>query len=235
MKQMTQLREQLNEMAEESYAQFSLKLLPNLSQPLLGVRLPVLRKLAKEITKSNDIAAIFDFLQEESQSFEETMIQGMVIGYMKCTLTERLQQIADFVPKIDNWSICDCFCGGLKFTKKHQFEVYEFLQPYFFSSKEFEQRFAYVMAMDYFLTKPYLNDIYQKIQISSFHGYYSQMAVAWCLATAYITYPEDVFLLLQTGCLDRVTQQKTIQKIRESYRISATEKERVKNLTKGKP
>ena len=110
-----QIKVWLKENEDPKYRAFSLKLLPGVSN-LIGVRLPLLRKKAKELAKTEIWR---EFLQKADESwFEEIMLKGFVIGQAEMSDEERLKWIAWFVPKINNWSVCDSFCNSLKFTKK---------------------------------------------------------------------------------------------------------------------
>ena len=102
----TDIKEQLSLLAEPAYRDFSSSLLP-VTEHILGVRLPALRKLAKENWLENLARCTQD-------SFEEIMLQGFIIGYAKAPLPDILEQIAAFLPKINNWSVCDSFCITLK-------------------------------------------------------------------------------------------------------------------------
>ena len=157
------IRLQLEELAEENYRRFSAKLLPGIPN-ILGVRLPTLRKIAKQIAQENGLAY---FQTASTESFEETMLQGMVIGYLKCSMEERFIQIARFVPKIDNWSVCDSFCAGLKYTKNEPQKMWDFLQPYFRSSAPYDIRFAVVMLIFYYINEEYLDEIFQRLDHST--------------------------------------------------------------------
>ena len=225
------IREELLSQADEGYRAFHLKLVPGLSMPMIGVRLPILRKIAKKISRGQR-EEILAFLSSERQYYEEVMLQGLVIGYMKCTPEERLALIKAFVPKIDNWAVCDCFCSGLKFTEKNKELVFDFLADYWQSEAEYDQRFAYVMAMDYFLEAPYLEQVFARIDGQVLNGYYSQMAVAWCLSVAYVKAPEETVAFLKTATLDDFTYEKSLQKIRESLRVSPAEKEKIKAMSR---
>lgn len=119
----TVIKERLNELAEEEYRVFSTRLLPGVDN-ILGVRLPLLRKISKQLTKS-DWREYLRTAQDDS--FEEIMFQGMVIGCASYHADERLLDIKNFVPKIINWSVCDSFCVELKFTKDNAEEVWGFL------------------------------------------------------------------------------------------------------------
>jgi len=121
------IREQLLELAEDEYKKFSSSLLPGIDN-LLGVRLPALRKIAKQIAKKD----WRNYLENANDIyFEEIMLQGMVLGYINEDDIENvLGYIVDFVPKISNWSICDSFCVGLKMTNKNKERIWDFLQQY---------------------------------------------------------------------------------------------------------
>ena len=138
------VKAQLLELAEPSYQEFSSRLLPGTTN-ILGVRLPILRKIAKQIAKEN----WREFLKQNDEVyFEEVMLKGMVIGYIKdASVSEMMQYIKNFVPKIDNWSVCDSFCSGLKITKKHQQQFWPMITSYLSSDNEFEVRFGIVMML----------------------------------------------------------------------------------------
>ena len=84
---------------------------------LLGIRLPVLRKIAREIAAGDWRTYL---AEAEDFYFEERMLQGLVIGCARCTPAEKLEYVARFVPKIDNWAVCDCFCWRLKAAERQR-------------------------------------------------------------------------------------------------------------------
>lgn len=221
-----EIRKKLVELSEETYRRFQQSIIPN-QENILGVRLPTLRKLAKEISKNN----WEDFLiNGKEEFFEEIMLKGMVIGQAKIPPEERLRWIQWFVPKIDNWSVCDSFCAGLKFAKKHQDEVWNWLLPYFQSKKEFEIRFAIVMLLNYFIEKKYLQNIFQLLDDIKHDGYYAKMAVAWAISSAYGRFPNETLKFLQSNSLDDFTYNKALQKIMESRLVSKEEKEAIRKM-----
>lgn len=97
------LREQLLELTEPKYMKFTSALMPGVEN-VLGIRLPVLRSIAKEIAAGDWRAYL---AEAEDFYFEERMLQGLVIGYARCEPAEKLAHVARFVPKIDNWAVCD--------------------------------------------------------------------------------------------------------------------------------
>ncbi|MDU2064896.1 MAG: DNA alkylation repair protein [Sporomusaceae bacterium] len=222
------LREKLLCLAEKDYQKFSASLLPNLAaETILGVRLPKLRQLAKEIARGDWRSFL---AQAPSDYFEEVMIQGMVIGYAPMELPERFTYVTAFVPKIHSWSVCDSFCGGLKFTHDHKAAVWTFLQPYFFSQQEYEVRFAVVMILEFYIEEAYLPQIFSLFDQISHEGYYVKMAVAWALSLCYIHLPDATNEYLQANQLDDFTYNKALQKITESYRISPETKAAIRAM-----
>ena len=117
----------LNE-AEKDYQTFSAKLIPNINN-VLGVRIPKLRKIEKEVYKNEDWEKFINL--NNLEYMEEVMLQGMVIGLIKKSPEEMLELVKNFVPKIDNWAVCDTFCSSLKFVSGNKKLVWDFIQPYF--------------------------------------------------------------------------------------------------------
>ena len=222
-----EIRQEIEQLAENDYKKFSASLLPGVDK-VLGVRLPQLRKLASRIAAGD----WQHYLAAEPDYFEEVMLQGMVIGAIKVTPEERLQYMADFIPKINSWSVCDSFCSGLKFTNKNQELVWNFLQPYLHSGKEYQIRFAVIMMMDYYLTAEYINLVLSLLDGVAHDGYYVKMAVAWALATALAKQPEKTWDYFQHHHLDADTWKKTIQKCLESRRIPEEQKAALRQMRK---
>lgn len=221
------VKERLIELSEEKYRKFSSSLIPNIDN-VLGVRLPVLRKLAKEIYKSDNWQ---DFLnQKQSDYMEEVMLQGMIIGLVKDEPQNILNYIKDFVPKINNWAVCDSFCTGLKFTNTNKALVWDFLQMYFQSDKEYELRFGIVMLLSYFIEDFYIDKVLKILDKVNHEGYYVKMAVAWAVSICYIKFSEKTQKYLHVSNLDNWTYNKSIQKIIESYRIDKQTKELLKKM-----
>ncbi|MGG2107843.1 DNA alkylation repair protein [Lysinibacillus pakistanensis] len=221
-----QIREQLINLADQDYQKFSSSLIPN-CQNILGVRLPELRKIAKNIAKEdwqNYLTAASD------EFFEEVMLQGMIIGYVKTNIEERLSYVASFVPKIDNWSVCDSFCTGLKFTKENQEQVWVFLQPYFSSHKEYEVRFGVVMLLNYFIDHQYIQCVLNIINAIKHEGYYVKMAVAWAISICYVKDPLVTMNYLRNNSLDDFTYHKALQKITESNRVEKEAKNLIRQM-----
>lgn len=227
------IRQLLQEKAESDYRDFSSGLIPD-SKPLLGVRLPILRQMAKEIVKKGDwLSEIISYEGDyEDRYFEETMLRGMVIGYgtQKAAPEMALPLIADFIPKVDNWSICDSFCNSLLFAAKNRQCMWEFLQSYLYSEKEFEVRVGVITLLNQYLKYdaagkksprkmritmedtqidtskknyqqfPYLERILSVLNREYSQGYYAQMAAAWTMAESFVTFPYETMQILKNRC-----------------------------------
>lgn len=225
-----EIRARLAEMAEPAFRDFSSALIPGCGE-MLGVRLPALRRFAKELAESGGHPGL---PLPAGACFEETMLLGMVIGAAKMPLAERLQATADFIPLIDNWSACDSFCAGMKAAGKEQAAFFQFLTPYLESKKCYEVRFGLVMLLDWFLNEEYIDRALEKFAAFCHPDYYAQMAAAWAISIAYIKFPQKTLPLLMENSLDDFTHNKAIQKIRESRRVPAADKEQLLALKRKK-
>ena len=225
---MNNIREQLFKKQDLKYKEFHSSLCPNVDK-IIGVRIPQLRIMAKEIAKSD----YKDFLENaQDEYYEELVLQGLVIGYAKISIEETFEYLKKFVPKINSWAVCDTTCSNLKITKKYMQEMWEFLEQYINSDKEYEIRFALVMYLNYYLTDEYIDEILQKIDKIENKEYYVQMAIAWVVSFAYIKQKEKTEIYLQKNNLDKFTLNKSIQKICESYRVSDEDKQKLRKLKK---
>lgn len=220
------IRDRLRQMAEEPYRDFTARLLPG-TQGILGVRLPFIRKLAKELAQGKWRAWL---AREQDIYFEEVMLRGMVIGCAAMDVEERLKYIAAFVPRIDNWSVCDSFCGSLKFVRREKACVWPFLTPYFSSEDAFAVRFGLVMLLQYYLEEAYIDKVLNILADFHHGGYYAKMGAAWAISAAFIRFPERTAQLLKSAPLDDFTHQKAIAKIRESLVVTEADKRMLKRL-----
>ncbi|MCH5321262.1 MAG: DNA alkylation repair protein [Eubacterium sp.] len=216
------VREELFKNQDLKYKAFHAKLVPNISpDKIIGVRVPVMRKIAKQAVREN--------AEVLTEYYDERMVKGFTIGYNKCDIETHLKELADFILLVDNWAVCDCCCSTFKFTEKNREEVWQFIQPYL-SGSEYEIRFAVVMILDYFLTDEYIDRSLEELtEIKSEH-YYVNMAVAWALSVAYVKYEKKTLPILEGKVLSPWVHNKTIQKICESYRVDKAKKEYLKTL-----
>lgn len=234
-----EIRKQLYQMSDAEYRDFSASLIPVSGRgQMLGVRLPALRSYARELAKG---AWREELSHGEDLYFEETMLRGMILGYGCGEIEELLERFADFIPRVQNWSVCDSVCSGLKLVEKYPERTWDFLMPYLESREEFPVRVALIMLLDHFVKLAvdgkktarrrkitmedlqkeeeqgtYLEKILGVLDREFTEGYYAQMAAAWLLAELFVTYPVRTLRALKTLRLDPFTRKKAVQKIRES-------------------
>lgn len=215
----------LNAHAEDKYAAFTGKLTPT-TDKIYGVRVPVLRKYAKEIAKTD--AA--EFLAQPKNSLEEKMLHGFVIGYAKCGYGEFVTRVKDFAPMIDNWAVCDTASSTFKQIEKHREEFLPVITE-LFGGGEFHRRLAFTLLLDFYVSDGYLDYIFGATDnITEADGYYVKMAAAWLLSVCYIKLKDRTEKYLAGGTLEKFTLNKAIQKITESYRVEEADKQRLKKL-----
>lgn len=166
----------------------------------------------------------------QGDMFEEKLVRGFVIASADLPFEEHLKAVADFVPEIDNWSVCDSFVNSLKFFKKDRERVWEFLQPYFDSDKPYDIRFAVVSALDYFSNDEYAARAFGKFDAITNDDYYVKMAVAWAVSVFFVHAPEKTWQYLEDNCLDDFTFNKSLQKITESYRVTPQDKAKIRAM-----
>lgn len=220
------LREQLLAMADPAYRDFNASLIPGIG-PTIGIRIPRLRKLAREIARSDTWREVVRC--DDALYHEERLLQGMVIGYARCPIDEKLEWVARFVPKITNWAQCDCFCWKLRPAERDP--MWRFIQPYFTSPHEFEVRFAVVMATANFIDGEHLEALLRHLADVRHEAYYARMGVAWAVSVAFVRFPERMRRWLEDDCpLDEWTFNKSLQKIVESLRVSAQDKALARSL-----
>ncbi len=225
-----EVRKELIALSEEKYKVFASSLIPGINN-LIGVRIPEIRKIAKKMVKNDEI----EYLNNANDIyFEETMLKGFIIGNLKEDIEIVLKQVELFIPKISNWSICDSFCSELKIVRNYDKRVWEFLEKYYTSNKEYEIRFAVVLMLFHFIKKEYIDDILHVCDTIKNEEYYVKMAVAWCLSICYVKFPKQTHKYLLNNNLDDFTFNKAIQKIRESFRVDKITKEELNKLKRKK-
>lgn len=216
----------LAECQDEKYRQFHSSLVPG-KENIIGIRMPQLRKMGKEIAKGN----WKEFLHEvQEDTYEEVMVEGIVIGQAKVDYEEFCSLVDQFTEKVDNWGVCDCFCGGLTMLKKYKKEFWEHLENYLKSDSPWKQRVALVIMLGSYMEEDYIDGVLERCDSLSSEQYYVRMAQSWLVSVAYVKFPEITQRYLEHSNLDNWTYNKAIQKIRESYRVDAQTKEKLKQM-----
>jgi 3-methyladenine DNA glycosylase AlkD len=203
---------------------------------VMGLRVGDMRRVARDLARREDaLMRISQFAQVYSKDrsllcYEEVMIWGMMINAVKCSNEEKVRLLKDFVAVIDNWAVCDTFCSDAKWMKKlPKDKLWRLLEPYFDSVREFDVRFAVVIAMWYLLEESEIQKIFSLLEQIEFekleseykmllHAYYAKMSVAWLLATALSKYPEQTRVFVRKANLPEDIIKLYVRKARESFR-----------------
>lgn len=218
-----QFQNELESLADSKYKQFHGKLIKD--QNLIGIKIPILRNIAKKISTKNYTSFIN---QNTHQTYEETMLHGLVIGYLKIEFTKQLEYLDDFIPYITNWAICDCMCATLKTFKENQDIGYQKIIQYLNKNNPWHIRVGLVLLLTYYINDQYIDQILVLSSNITNDDYYVEMANAWLISMCYIKYQEKTIDLLKSKKLSKFTQNKAIDKIRDSLQIPKQEKENLK-------
>lgn len=223
-----EIRNFLVKNSEEKYRDFNKKLMPDTTYEVLGVRTPVVKKLAAEIVRDKDASAAF--LSSEHRFYEEWLLHGLVIANEKENVSDVLTNLRLFMPRINTWAICDGVVAALKIFKKHKTEAMEFVKELLTSEKTYYIRFAVVILLDYFIEKDYLKEIVALTLPIKSGEYYIDMAVAWLYSIMLVKEFDFTVKILEEKRLPVFVHNKTIQKAAESFRITDEKKAYLKTL-----
>ena len=233
---------------------------------VLGLHSPEIKQVAKQLSREGgevvmpdgthricvngaEVIRAFETVLSESLCYEETVIWGYLINLEKCSLEERLVMLGRYVPVLDNWAVCDSYCTHAKWMERADKEaLWAFLERWLDSEREFEVRFAVVVAMTYFLNEEWLDRVFQRIDSIDFsriktkyktvkgkpkiaqqgtvqgtEPYYVRMGVAWLLATALAKFPDQTRAFVRSSNLPEDVVKLYVRKARESFRTRTVE------------
>ncbi len=223
------LTEYLKSHADLKYKAFHSSLIPDdESDSFIGIRMPDMRKIAKEISKGN----AREFLNiSKTEYYEQRIISAIVTGLIKTeNFEDFISLVNNFIPKINNWAVCDGFCAGLKEVKKYKIKFFDYLTNYLESKNEWYIRFAFVIMLDYYLDSEFIDAVLAWCDLVNSDKYYILMAQAWLIATAYAKQRETTHSYFLNNNLNDATFNKAIQKCIESRRVSDEDKKFLRTL-----
>lgn len=216
----------LNE-AEQSYRDFQCSLMPGvLRSRVIGVRIPVLRKIAKNLDseKAKRFIAVLPHTYYEEYNLHAFILEREKNFEVAIFETERL------LPYIDNWATCDMFYP--KIFEKHKPELYEKIKEWLKLDRTYTVRFGIKMLMKHFLGNEFKDEYCELVLSVKSEDYYVKMMKAWYFSTALALQYDSVVKYVEEGRLDVWTHNKTIQKAIESFRISEPKKQYLKSFRK---
>ncbi|MCD7980248.1 MAG: DNA alkylation repair protein, partial [Fusobacterium sp.] len=220
--------DELKKMQDEKYREFHNKII-GAEVEVIGLRSPIVKDIAKKIAKGDWEGFL---AQKKGKYYEETTLRGQVIGFAKADKETIKKYIERYIDEIDNWGICATFIGNLKIIKKEKEYFYPMVKRMAESEEQWKIRFGLITLMSCYIEKEYINEIFRICSRVKNKEYYVQMGQAWLISTLFIKFRDETLEYLKDNSLDKWTQNKAIQKIRESFRVSEEDKELVKSLKK---
>ena len=215
---------QLTNLAQgnESYAAFNQRIV-NTKMPVIGVRVPDLRRLARELAPDMSATDISKLLTAQNKSFDYVLLCGLLIIHARLDDQTAIDLTKQDLPHVDSWAHIDVFV-----EKKRRFagEVWrDFALECLQSEAEFTVRYGIVSLMANFLDEAHIDQVFAALRGIKHDGYYVKMALAWLYATAAVHFFELTLAELEDEHIDTWTRNKSYQKMRESRRFTPEEQE----------
>lgn len=223
---MTEMQQRLFALQDAGYRDFHAALMPTVDKALvIGVRSPALRALAREL-KGTEMAAAF-MAQLPHKYYEENNLHAALLGHIR-DFDACMAKLERFLPYVDNWATCDMM--NPKALAKDKAALLERVRLWLQSGHTYTVRFGMGMLMRYFLEEDFREEYLALVASVQSEEYYIRMMQAWYFATALAKQYEAAVTYLEQRKLEVWVHNKTIQKARESYRISDEQKEYLKSL-----
>ena len=199
----------------------------NTKYEILGIKIPILRKIVNKLSSTE----IINLLTYENKYYEIVLLKGLALG--KITNIKELEPyFYQYLDLIDNWALCDTFCSSLKIVKENKEYFLQIINNLINTKKEYYVRVGLVLLLNYYVTSDYLNYIFKIISKTKSEFYYINMARAWLLCECFIKYEKETLNYLEHNTLDKFTLNKTISKIKDSYRVSKSSKDYIMQFKK---
>ena len=205
----------LKSISEKQFKEFSEKITFT-KYEMLGIRLPKLRDIAKSISKGD----YKSFLKVcKTTYYEEVMIKLLVIANIK-DVNELMFYFDEAINLIDNWALCDTFCNSLKIVEKNKEYFLTKIDELIKSNKTYHIRVGLILLLCYYVKEEYLKLILKYLDNIKSDEYYVNMGEAWLICEIFIKYESVGLRYLEQNKLNSFTINKSISKIRDSYRVN---------------
>lgn len=220
------IQRRLFELADADYAAFQRRLMPTVApECVIGVRTPALRKLAAELSGTEQA---YEFIGKlPHKYYEENNLHALFIENIK-DYSACVEALDAFLPFVDNWATCDIMRP--KAFKKHLDELPKQLEIWMSSGETYKIRFGIEMLMTFFLDEGFRPEYPEAVASIGSDEYYVMMMKAWYFATALAKQYDSVIPYLEENRLDKETHNKTVRKAIESYRITDEKKAYLRSL-----
>ena len=218
---MLDIQKTLFSLQDISYKEFTCKLIPNIDpNTVIGVRMPELRKLAKQIK-------YYDLNNLPHKYYEENNLHGLIICEIK-DYDKLISELSKFLDYVDNWATCDLLSP--KLFKKHPENLINQVKLWLNSGKTYHIRFAIGILLQYYLDDMFKIEYLDLVSNTKSEEYYVNMMIAWYFAEALVKQYDIAVKYIIEQKLDKFTHQKAIQKAIDSHRISDEQKAFLKTL-----
>lgn len=223
---MTGLRARLFALRDEGYRDFHARLMPTVDKArVLGVRVPALRALAREVRGTPEAAAFLRELPHEY--YEENNLHAYLVAAER-DFDRALAEAERFLPYIDNWATCDGFSP--KVFARHRAALLPHIERWLSSGDPYTVRFGVKLLMEHFLDEDFSPAYLERVAAVRSEEYYVNMMCAWYFATALAKQYEQTLPYLAEARLPVWVHNKAIQKAVESRRISIAQKDFLRTL-----
>ena len=209
--------EYLFSLKDDEYKKFNQKIVK--TDNIIGIRLPILKNIAKIIAKNDYLSFIKN---NKHQYSEEIMLHGLVITYLKIDFNESIKLFDEYIKYIDSWATCDSVVMNYKIVSKNLDICLIKIKEYLKSDKPFVKRVGIVLLF-YYLNDDYIDEVLKLINSVKSDDYYVKMANAWLISICLVKYYDKTVKFLKSCQLDDWTYNKALQKAIESYRIKDKE------------
>ena len=210
------------------YKKFMSSLLPTVnSETIIGVRMSILRKLAKEIIRegSNFVEDFLSTLPHEY--YEENILHMLIITNYK-DVDKVLNGLTKFLPYVDNWAVSDCQVP--KVFKNHSIKVLNKVKSWIASNETYAIRYGILVLMKIFLEENYKKDYLYIVADIKSEEYYVNMMRAWYFQEALVKQYDDAIKVFEDKRMDVWTHNQAIKKAIESRKISVATKDYLRSL-----
>lgn len=220
------INEKLFALQDTAYREFHSKLMPGIEMDrIIGIRIPKLKKLAKELAKDPEID---DFITNiPHRYYEENNLHGFIISEIK-DYNHCIAEIDRLLPYVDNWATCDLL-RPKPFAKNRE-RLIKDIRRWMKAKQTYTIRFGIEMLMTHFLDEDFRPEYLDWVASIRNDEYYVKMMVAWYIATALAKQYEATLPIIEQRRLEKWTHNKSIQKAIESYRITDEQKKYLKTL-----
>ncbi|MCZ6150394.1 DNA alkylation repair protein [Campylobacter ureolyticus] len=219
---MSEILKNLNSLKSDKHKIFMEKLVRS-KYEILGVKTPLLRKFAKDLSKNLSEFELLNFIKFEDEIFEMILLKGFILANLKCEFSKKLEIYNNYIKKADNWALID----SVKFKKIDEYLLFNEINLWLKSSDEFVLRAGFVNLLYYFVKDEYLDFIFKT---RNSQGYYAQMAKAWLICECAIKFPNETLSFLKSKNLSDEIFKMSKSKIKDSFRISNNFKDEISKI-----